>query len=231
VIPSLFAHTRALFGVRGTYPLTSSTSWFMAGNPSGIVAAYAAKGAASYEESKINLSNPGVFDCTDGVAPGWDTTKGWKLTGTEYLNCGIIVNGLSWSFIFKYTNLTSGDLDAGKRFETFCGAGTALDGVILTATWNSTSMVGICYGKQEEVNIGAHLNGVIAFAAQDIYYNGVDLGNFGGVAVPCTNKTITLFNAVAGVSSRNLYAEVSSLAIYSATLTPAQVIAIGNAMP
>ena len=45
--------------------------------------AYAAKGAASYAASKINLAAPGTRDLADGNAPAWDSSVGWTFTAAS----------------------------------------------------------------------------------------------------------------------------------------------------
>jgi len=52
----------------------------------GCVAAYQPKGADSYQQSLINLANPGVGDAyTAGADPGWDSGNGWTFNGSQHL--------------------------------------------------------------------------------------------------------------------------------------------------
>lgn len=54
----------------------AAESWWQAGGTTGAVAAYLAKGAASYAASKVNLVSPGTYDLTDGATfPGWVATS------------------------------------------------------------------------------------------------------------------------------------------------------------
>ena len=60
-------------------------------DPSWAVGAYQAQWADSYENSKINLANPGVFDLLDGLTPpAWGADLGWTGDGASaYLKTGI----------------------------------------------------------------------------------------------------------------------------------------------
>ena len=82
--------------------------WWLSGgiNPANCIAAYQAKGVASYTASKVNLANPGTYDAADGTAyPTWNSTYGWIFNGsTQYLNTGIIPSSANWSYIFRYSD-------------------------------------------------------------------------------------------------------------------------------
>ena len=67
--------------------------WYLAGGvPAGAcVAAFRARGASDYAASKINLANPGYYDCVDGAAyPSWDSVNGWTFASasSQYLQVG-----------------------------------------------------------------------------------------------------------------------------------------------
>ena len=58
--------------------------WFAGGiSPANCVAAYQAKGAASYAASKVNLANAGTYNLADIVAPSWSAGTGWMFNGTN----------------------------------------------------------------------------------------------------------------------------------------------------
>jgi hypothetical protein len=63
--------------------------WVVAGKT--CMAAYQFKGAASYAAAKVNLANPGTYDCVDGAAyPTWATETGCTFNGsTQYLITGV----------------------------------------------------------------------------------------------------------------------------------------------
>lgn len=63
--------------------VAASNWWEVAGKT--CVAAYQAKGAASYAASKVNLAGAGTYDLVDGTTyPTWDTALGWICNG-QYL--------------------------------------------------------------------------------------------------------------------------------------------------
>lgn len=82
--------------------------WWLAGGISAAncIAAYQAKGAASYAASKVNLANPGTYNLADGAGyPTWNATDGWIFDGVDdilRMTSGIV--GLSWSFLVKYSD-------------------------------------------------------------------------------------------------------------------------------
>ena len=53
------------------------------------VAAYQSIGAASLAASYTNLANPGTYDAAPGGAPTWASATGWTFNGTQYLETGI----------------------------------------------------------------------------------------------------------------------------------------------
>lgn len=86
-----------------------SELWYLAGGiaPANCIAAYQAKGAASYAASKINLANPGTYDAADGGAyPTWNAIDGWIFNGSDdYLTTGITpLNDQTWSAIVRFSN-------------------------------------------------------------------------------------------------------------------------------
>lgn len=100
-----------------TNVVATTTGWWLSGGiaAADCVAAYSAKGAASYAASKINLNNPGVHDATDGVAPTWNAINGWTGNGTtQYLVTDIYVTQ-AYSMICRFSGLTNGGVVGGSR--------------------------------------------------------------------------------------------------------------------
>ncbi len=95
----------------GLAPLTLASSvavlrWLTGGIPAAnCIAAYEPMDAATLATSYINAANPGVYDCTLGVAPIFEAGVGWGLTGTQYLRTGIVA-GSTWSAIIRFTGAT-----------------------------------------------------------------------------------------------------------------------------
>ena len=74
----------AAAGVTGT---PAAGWWVVAGKT--CVAAYQPIGAASLAASYTNLANPGTYDAAPGVAPTFDAVNGWAFNTTQYLETGI----------------------------------------------------------------------------------------------------------------------------------------------
>lgn len=146
--------------------------WWLAGgiSPSDCVAAYQAKGAASYAASKVNLANPGTYDAIDGAtAPTWNTTDGWiKTTTAPYLLTGIEPDDhWNWSFIVRMditTGLTRGSLIGNRHFR-------------ITGQGDGNRYYDMQNGFAQRVGLGSGLSGVmtICLAKDRGYINGVDV--------------------------------------------------------
>lgn len=84
--------------------------WDLNGTITSCVAAYQAKGAASYAASKVNLANSGTYGVTDGTAyPTWDSSTGWTFNGTtQFLKTGYIPSvGAKLSIFVRANQLTA----------------------------------------------------------------------------------------------------------------------------
>lgn len=79
--------------------------------PGGI---YTRTDTASYANSKINLANPGTYDCYEGIAIPWTQNGGWATDKSAYLLTGItgIPNDHSWSTVCEFRH----DADTGFYF-------------------------------------------------------------------------------------------------------------------
>jgi hypothetical protein len=211
----------------GEYATVAAAPWYLSGSIAAAtcLAAYQPKGAASLAASYDNLAAPGngladgTYDCTLGVAPTWDVVSGWIFGGTQWLNTSVINQG-GWSLIIKFSNITnSGGLsgsysDFNKRF-------------ILQPNYVPWSAV--IYQNGGYLVVAPVITaGVLALAGQQGYRNGfIDGGTipaWSGVN-SVTVKIGAMENGDAPIKG-NIQAE----AIYNTTLTPAQVLAVTNAM-
>lgn len=91
---------------------SAAVPWWLAGGVAAgnCVAAYQAKGAASYAASKVNLANPGTYDAANGTAyPTWDAATGWAFNGVnQYLSTSVNPSSGTWSYIIRYDGLGTG---------------------------------------------------------------------------------------------------------------------------
>ena len=203
---------------------TASSNWW---EVSGVtcVAAYQAKGAASYAASKSNLANPGTYDAGDGAAyPSWAAGSGWSFVAAskQYLTTGITPSADSYSYIVQFTNASAnsgalfGFIDSSKRayilpFQNTVGVGYANHNTTTTVTPD-------------------HVSGNLAVTGTDCYRDGVDdgdIGNWGtGTALEIYIGAIHRSALITNYFTGSIYA----LAIYSSTLTSTQVGTLATAM-
>lgn len=202
----------------------AAESWWQAGGTTGAVAAYLAKGAASYAASKVNLVSPGTYDLTDGATfPGWDATNGWKKTvPTQRLRTGIIVSDLTWTMVVRVENCTISDSP--------CYALGTIDHFI--APILSVTNAYYRYGATRDLNDvgGATAAGVLAIAGKSVYKNGVLRGTIpaGGTLSAVELYICNANNAGSPIGGTNL--NIQAVAVYNTTLSAAQVAAVSAAM-
>lgn len=202
----------------------AAESWWQAGGTTGAVAAYLAKGAASYAASKVNLVSPGTYDLTDGATfPGWDATNGWKKTvSTQHLRTGIIVSDLTWTVLVRVENCTVAAAP--------CYASGTVDYYAVPVI--STANAYYRYGASRDLNDigGATTAGVLAIAGKSVYKNGVLRGTIpaGGTLSAVEIYICNANNAGSPIGGTNL--NVQAVAIYDNILSAAQVAAVSAAM-
>lgn len=201
----------------------ASNWWDVAGQT--CVAAYQPKGSADLASSYINLANPGTYNAAPGVAPTHGSVDGWTFNGTsQYLTTGINnANIPNWSLIARYSNATVGasstivgTYDTGKTFLiqlntsnviTFNGAGVACT--------NTPQLFG----------------GIYAIAGKNPYRNGTAESN--AIAAGGSASALSIFIGALnlfGAPAQYTNCKVQALAIYSTTLSGADVAALTTAM-
>lgn len=216
-------------GVLGASPIVAP--WYL---PNGIVlsdvvAAYAAKGAASYAASKINLANPGTYNLTEvATSLNWDAILGWNDANKALTSSGFLLT--NFTFIIKF----SGIVEFGG-----CGYIPASLYSVIDSEYGLITCRDIGEGGPYAVRYGSDtynaivepdlLQGTIAFTNNHTtnkmqgYRNGVADG--------------TLFDTdVSGVDTLFImnypnYEEVQSIALYNKVLTQSQIQEVGANMP
>lgn len=221
VIPSGFMEVRA--------PKTAPVAdwWVVPGKT--CVAAYQAKGAASYAASLVNLANPGTYDAAPGVAPSWDTATGWTFNGTtQYLTTGV-TPATGYTIIARYANLT-------QTFDrTVIGAGnTQHDGHEIRPMWiNSvTKSAAFAHGAGWVVN-NPGVACVLGLSGRQGYRNGATWGAVGGTATLTSNSHYAIGAKQFGTNTgRTFYflGDVLAVAIYDTSLLEAEMLALSTAM-
>jgi len=202
---------------------SAEASWWLAGgvNPANVVAAYQAKGAASYAASKVNLANPGTYDATEGVAPSWDAATGWTGNGTTmYLDTGVALLG-TYTALIRLTNVKSGAMHGVAKWprQTFFRPNNF---VAQSFGWGNTSF-----------NRGAAATaGVFGLAGNQPYTDGAAAGDAGdGYFTPGAETFFILAaNSIEGTPFLFDSGDVAASVIYDNVLTADQMAAISAAM-
>lgn len=158
-------------GMRHIAPKVSAIPWWLTGGipAANCIAAYQAKGAASYAASKINLANPGTYNATDGVAyPTWNTSTGWSFVAAslQYLITGV-APASGWSAIIRIANYTkTNGVFAFGGYNTTDSQGMAIN------PSRADSRPVFYNGGGETPASGGLTAGVFAVAGQYGYING-----------------------------------------------------------
>jgi hypothetical protein len=199
----------------------AAASWWLAGGVSAAncIAAYQAKGVASYAASKVNLANPGTYDATDNTAPAWDTSTGWTFNGvtnSRYLTIAYASTALH-SIIIRLSGISA------SKSRVIASAGYAnlhiypgyIDGKVYLRGYSSSGVsVSTVYTQ-----------GVFCVVPGGGYIDGVSAGTYSHDA----SGDITSFE----IGRYNQYyweGNILALAVYKATLTADQVAAITTVM-
>lgn len=215
-------------GFRSIFPPTFdaglASKWWLAGGVAAgdCVAAYQAKGAASYAASKVNLANPGTYDAADGAAyPTWYAATGWTFDGTKWLTTEVIpqsTNSMIVSMAGSNSSYVCGcSISNTHRFSFLLGSPSYwLYGTGAAATVSSPAVTG----------------GVLALAGVKAYRDGDYLSSsgslWGNLSIGCAIGAARTTGGA--VLSAKLTGIITAFAFYSATLTATQVAAITAAM-
>lgn len=212
---------------------SSMAEWWLAGgvSPSDCVAAYQPIGASDLATSYINLANPGTYNSALGIAPAFDAATGWTFNGsTQYLTTGVTSYGRTWSLFVRFSDATADD---GTNRRILFGASPSDGNRFGLQPWRVSGGIGtIGYLNGLYVFTAPHLaTGVIGFSASTAYRNAVADGT---IPDDTSITTPPLFIGAAagdlGTPQNFCPAKIQAIAIYSVTLTPAQVSAISASM-
>jgi len=219
----------------GGIPLSSfggmgqlAVPWYLAGGVAPL-AAYTAKGAASYAASLVNLVNPGTYDLTEtNGAITWYTGSGWSFVAAaaKELNTGIVpavVGSQSpWTFFVQFANAANGTFMLfgnadGAAFDVYC-----IPNYYTRARYSNGSW-------KDNANL-PRTAGNVAIAGPRAYYNGADEG-VTLVAVSVDARTIWLGAGNDGAAGYYPFTgDIYGMAIYSSILTPTQIAQVSAAM-
>jgi hypothetical protein len=244
----------SLFGDAG-----EASAWYLAGgvDPANCIAAYQAKGAASYAASKVNLANPGTWDLSEIIAPTWNALTGWTFDGaTTLLDTGLTLTQipqLTSSFTGKYANVPTSDGTKsviGGQYADLEGTTYPTNSIEINYNGLSGLWLVNCSNWDEGTgnnngvwtNIDPEIidisNGVLFRAGEGIYFNGElkasgNAANAGAVNIPSmTIGAINFYEEEAPANSPYYYfsGDIHAVALYNTALTAEQVSAITTAM-
>jgi len=216
----------------------SVAPWYLSGGISAAncIAAYTPKGAASLTASYDNNAAPanglpdGTYDAAPGVAPGFDTALGWLFTGTQYLTTGIVPVD-AYSAIVKFNAYSQ----AGAQ--TFWGIFRNVGGdAAFMLVCNAGANIAQSYHGSNATfanntpKIAAA--GTYAICGKTPYRDGAAEGSVIGASAG-TNYLAMFIGArnSNGAATSFFIGNISSFAVYNATLTAPQLLAVHNAMP
>ena len=220
-----------------TNTLIYSSNWWEAGGATGCVAAYAAKGAASYAASKVNLVSPGTYDLTEvstGASPSWSAARGWYTWIGKVFDTGIYPGIGTWTVICSVANCTN----PPPVFSAVFGATGIVLGVrkyLLFAIQTNYGGAGPRYYAPNGTTVLEPFissSAVYAIAGQTAYKNGVLATALMGT--PTMADLSLKIGAYQEPDSSNclgrFYADICAFAVYNTTLSAAQVAAVSAAM-
>ena len=192
----------------------ASDWWQVAGQT--CVAAYQPIGAASLAASYVNLANPGTYDAAPGVAPtlvagGWSfaaASSQYLTTKYNYLHPGTIIvrfSGAALTAIARIFGINVDNLSLNPN--NVSGVAWTLGG---TLTYRNPPLAA----------------GILAIAGNQPYRNGAVDG------LPISGS-MTTGNVIIGMrsdNSRYFTGTIAAIAIYSTTLSAADVAALTTRM-
>lgn len=217
------------FGGLGMFGGGVTEPWYLAGGvaAANCVAAYLAKGAASFAVSKVNLANPGTYDLADGttpyIAPTWNATDGWIFVNANntVLKPGFYPSSTSWSGIARFTGVVS---SSSAPFGSYTNSSSNFS-LFPTSTTNRY------YGNGGNLTIaGTKSAGVMGLAGNKCYFDGAEeTGTIGAGTIPAFNIGVGCYATNSTTFSVSTI-KVQALAFYNATLSASQMAAITVAM-
>lgn len=192
-------------------------AWWTAPSGATAVAAYDAVGAASLADSYVNEVSPGTYNAAPGIAPTWAYGTGWTFNGSSgYLLTGVAL-GSGYSVMARYTTTGFGETGFGRLWDS---------------TTNNTLWIARTSGGTDVVLPDGGLvvlgmtGGVAALANRTVYLDAVLKGTVSGSAAAA--GSLVIGNRAA--DDRTMSGSIAALAIYSGTLSGADVATITTAM-
>lgn len=210
---------------------SSSMPWYLTSgvSASDVLGAWKPIGAASQEDSYINLTGGG--NLTAPVAPTWNAEGGWYFSGTEYLLTPSLSLHQDMTVIVMYSG-------AGHYpTNTVCGVNgiDAFGGIIALSLYRSG--VDYIYGVIGRDTGGYTLvdktipSGVVGFTKNGLYIHGDDFYEANGSEELSGEVSIGIGTIMSeGVPIDFYTGNIKAIAIYNKVLTAEQIDTISSAM-
>lgn len=212
---------------------TTTAKWYLAGGvaASSCIAAWVGKGAASYAASLVNLTGNSAYDLATITSPAGWTSAGWTFAGND----NILNTGINPASDASYTIIARFNQTGTPVFSALMGAVQSSGTYNGTTLWDRNSG-NRYYANDGEVAIaGGALTGahVLAVAGRQPYLDGATDGAAfadDANAMP-TAVTICFGGCRVGANPGYPYGgTLIAMAVYSAALSGAQIVAITTAM-
>lgn len=215
--------TTVLAGAGGGGP------WYLAGgvDEADCIAAYQAIGASTIFAAYTNLANPGTYDLTAGITPGFDISYGWSFNGVDqYLRSTMVPNNdQTWSVIVRFSEQSG----TGDKALTGALNAAATSGLALIA--DKANTVSYRNGDTPSTFAPKLATGILAIAGNKAYRDGVAEAGTLGTGTGTLSQTIIGGVGYAGnAAAWFCNVKIQAIAFYHAVLTPSQVAAITTAM-
>lgn len=208
----------------------TSVPWYLSGGIAlaNVAAVWQPKGAASLAASYLRIAgdqgnaNLDPIVVGKGVAPTWDAVNGWKGSATAFLATGVI-------------EATNGSWSALCRFSSAPASGIAMGWTNTRHSWiypNNGAAQHLYHHASAVANAVAvaKVSGVMGYRGAACYVDGVSDGTITQVA------QVALEYYILGRNNAGVFATafnggyIQAVAIYKATITEAQIIAVTAAM-
>lgn len=218
-MPHFVATRRAL----NSRPAAAASDWWLVSGQT-CVAAYQPKGAASLAASYVNLANPGTHDAAPGTAPTFDTATGWTFdaASSQYLTTGVIQQNVNWSIIVRFSGAST-----SKMLACLIGSDNGTYNHHLRQTTND-AVPARSYrnGMARLVTGAAAASGIMAYAGAGAYFNGATDGTLPDTAGLSGYEIYLGCLNFSGTAGQFLIGTIAAIAIYSTTLSAADVAAL-----
>lgn len=215
---------------QAVYPVNSDAwpvPWYLAGgiSASSCVIAYRSKGAASLDASYVNLARAGD-NAAPGVAPTWSANTGWTFNGTtQFLRAGTAIAADNWSIFVQYAGLAAGSVCLVGCSKTVVPRGSFYVGEV---PGNMIIVSGDAFGGV--TNPPALATGNYGASGKQPYRNGIAEPS---ADTPGGGTGLALYIGASnndGTAASFASVQIRAVAIYNATLTAPQALALAQAM-